>query len=1185
MKKHNWTRHLPCLGVSAAFLLSSNTIYAGTHYVPKLNVIRDEFNTEEKLNLSIYNPKVKLTSDGLFTTPMGLYVYTNYPTKIAEYQITIYRQSDVDNQYPLKTLRFSDISPYEAVLWNGDTDNGEPLSIDTEYKAVLTTISHTGLKDNVYAVMFRTLGHGVTQESDFIAYTKPNVEADLVNNGALFYGQLKSDSTIPGFGQSRIDHQGIVASAQDRKVVIQMSGLNDKKEVMLNGQRLVVDNHGRAMRELILSPGEYEFNLSWQDEEGQRQSQNEKLVVEQEDDIFYVGIVDITYAQNNVTGEGKAILEEADSHHYSGKGSWDGRVAFYLKANKGDYRLTAHLDTTETKLKNAFGHLGEKDPSRFVRELDPQSYYPIYGDDSTTESDIDTEGKFYIKLEKGKSYGLWGNYNTQITGNEFANFNRSLYGAKLYHESEETTQYGDTRTLATVFLSNGETRGSHNELASTGGSLYFLKHQRITEGSLKLSMEVRDRNTGRVISTSTLTEGVDYEVNQFQGRVMLTKALPMTSNGGVGSSIIEGGGNLVGGDPVWIIAEYEYYADGFDLEGQKVFGGRAYHWLNDHIRIGGTYINEDQSSGDNYELKGVDLILRPTQGTHTQMEYAKTKAGLSDIFVSSNGGLSFSQTVLSGDTRGAAWKVEQKIDFNDFTEQDIPLTFKGYYSKQQEGFSNFAKARSSDLEEWGGELRYDFEQDKHGLLLSYSQEKDKANYVEKLTRAQYYTALGDVYTAAFELQHRNDHNYGEDATHEALIAAKLERSFFDGRDKGYIIQQLTVAKSGDVADDNRTTIGYNSQITDSINIGAEIFASNRGAGGGIQAGWDVNEQTNLYTKVLNDVDSTSGRGITTVVGGRTKATSELELYSERQFKTSKIDHTTSDVYGVSYKPTEAQFIEGSYSVGRVNNRNRDRTSLSGHDETRRDVYAAGYGYKNDWFQIRNRLEYRIDEGSERIRQWVTTNRAKTIVSENLSWLAQFDFAKTFGNKDTSNDVVSNYTESMIGFAYRPKLINNLNLFGKLTYVYGLDPDDQLIANSTSSSGKRYTSSLYDQKSWVWSLEGVYEWNANWETAFKAAHRQGHLRYKNESNWYSSGASLYALRLNYKTGDWEYQVEGRTLRTDLADDHKDGFVTSIYRNIGDNIKMGVGYNFTDYNDNLTHLNYRSHGWFVNVVGSF
>ncbi|MCX8584772.1 hypothetical protein J3U16_01715 [Gilliamella sp. B3023] len=1180
MVKFNRFRNISYLSISAAFLLGSNSVYASTETVPKLNIIRDEFNSAEKLNLSIYNPKLKLTSQGLFNTPMGLYVYTNYPSKIAEYQITIYRQSDVDNQHPIKTLRFNEISPYEALLWQGDTDNGEPLSIDSDYKAILTTTSHDGLKDNVHAVNFSTLGHGIKQESEFISYSKSNVSSSSAAN--LTFGKLKSDSTIPGFGESRIDHQGIVSGAQDRKVVIQMAGLKDKKDVMLNGERLVVDNSGRAMREMILSPGEYQFDLTWKDEFGQTHSQNEKLVVQKENDIFYVGIVDVTYAQNNVSGEGQSIVEDADSHHYSGKGSWDGRVAFYLKANKEDYRLTAHLDTTETKLKNAFGHLGEKDPTRFVREIDPQAYYPIYGDDSTTESDVDTEGKFYVKLEKGKNYGLWGNYNTQITGNEFANFNRSLYGAKLYHESEQTTKYGDTRTLATIFLSNGETRGSHNELASTGGSLYFLKHQRVTQGSLKLSVEVRDRNTGRVLSTSTLTEGVDYEVNQFQGRIMLTKPLPMTSSGGSGSSIIEGG-NLVGGDPVWIIAEYEYYSDGFDLEGQKVFGGRAYHWLNDYLRIGGTYLSEDQASGDNYELKGVDLIVRPTQGTHTQLEYAKTKAKMNDIFVSSNGGLSFTETVLSGDTRGAAWKIEQKIDFNDFTEKDVPLSFKGYYSMQQEGFSSFAKARSSDLEEWGGELRYDFEPDKQGVLVGHSQEKDKANYVERITRAQYYTALGELYKTALELQQRNDHNYGSDSTKETLVAAKLERSFFDGRDKGYIIQQLTLNKSGDVADDNRTTLGYNSQVTESINIGAEVFGSNRGAGGGVQGSWDVNERTSLYTKLLNDVDSTSGRGITTVFGGKTNATSKMELYSERQFKTSKIDHTTSDIYGVNYKPTEAQYVEGSYSIGRVNNRNRNSTSLTGNDETRRDVYAVGYGFKNEKFQMRNRLEYRIDEASERIKQWVTTNRAKTIVSENLSWLTQFDFAKTLGERD--DKVVSNYTESMVGFAYRPQAINNLNLFGKLTYVYGLDPDDQLIANSTSSGSKSYTSSLYDQKSWVWSLEGVYEWNANWETAFKAAHRQGHLRYKGESNWYSSGADLYALRVNYKLGDWEYQVEGRTLRTSLADDHKDGLVTSVYRNVGDNIKMGVGYNFTDYNDNLTHLNYRSHGWFVNVVGSF
>lgn len=1251
------------LKIGGMILLCSCTALASmtVNSAPRMNLTQDGFNSEQKLNLTIYNPKIRLTEKGVFTSPLGFYVYTNYPTKISEYQIAIYRASDSDNLYPLKTIRFEEISPYEAILWHGETDTGERLTIDTDYKAILTVKNDEGRRDEVFASVFKTLGYGTPEESDFTAYTRTNgagfgteipqpdetyitvqrINGRLVNvvdlgklaklqddtqdafwqkvnhnnllaspikiagtdsnvtsttpdtqslTSNLLYGQLTDSSEIPGFGNSRVDYQGITSSAQDRKVVVQMNGLEGKNDVMLNGEYLVVDNQGRAMREIILAPGEYDFNLSWTDEFGEKQSQSERLQIEKENDIFYVALIEATYAQNNVSGDGKSILQDADEHHYSGKGSWDGRVAFYLKANVDEYRITAHLDTTETKLKNAFGHIGEKDSTRFTRELDPEAYYPIYGDDSTTESDVDTEGRFYIKLEKGKNYALWGNYNTQITGNEFANFNRSLYGAKIYHENDETTEYGDAKSFGTLFFSTGETMGSHNELASTGGSLYYLKHQRITEGSLKLYIEIRDRNTGRVLSTETMTEGVDYEVNNFQGRIILTSAIPMTASGSSGSSIISGG-NLVGGDPVWIIADYEYYSDGVDLDGQRVFGARGYRWLNDHIRIGGTYLNEDQSSGDSYQLQGLDLIIRPKKGTHTHIEYAATEAGLSDIFVSSNGGLSFNQASLTGDTKGAAWKIEQKIDFNEYTadDNDLPLTFSGYYSMQQQGFSSFSTARSSDLKEWGGELRYDFTQDQNGMLVSYSNEEDSASYVEKIARAQYFTVINEIYKGALELQHKRydalNSTESDDDTKETLVAAKLETLLFDGRDKAYVIQQLTVAKSGDVENDNRTTVGYTSQITDSLNLGAEVFASNRGAGGGVQGAWDVNERSKLYTKVISDVDSNSGRGVTAVFGSTTKATSQMDLYSERQFKNTNVDRTTSDVYGVSYKPTESQFIEGSYSIGRVNTKNRNSTSLTGNSETRRDIYAVGYGYKNESFQIRNKLEYRIDEGNDRIRQWVTTNRAKTVISENLSWIGQFDFAKTFGSDSSSSDVVSNYTEAVIGFAYRPMAINDLNLFGKVTYVYGSDPDDQLIANSTSSNGTSYYSSMYDQKSWVWSLEGVYEWNANWETAFKAAHRQGHLRYKGESSWYSSGASLYAARVNYKFSDWEVQLEGRTLRSSLADDHKDGIVTSVYRNIGDNAKIGVGYNFTDYNDNLTHLNYNSHGWFVNVVGSF
>ena len=44
------------------------------------------------------------------------------------------------------------------------------------------------------------------------------------------------------------------------------------------------------------------------------------------------------------------------------------------------------------------------------RRIDPDYYYPTYGDDSTVTEDAPTSGKFYVKLKKDETYGLWGNY-------------------------------------------------------------------------------------------------------------------------------------------------------------------------------------------------------------------------------------------------------------------------------------------------------------------------------------------------------------------------------------------------------------------------------------------------------------------------------------------------------------------------------------------------------------------------------------------------------------------------------------------------------------------------------------------------------------------------------------------------------------------------------------------------------
>ena len=49
-----------------------------------------------------------------------------------------------------------------------------------------------------------------------------------------------------------------------------------------------------------------------------------------------------------------------------------------------------------------------------------------------------------------------------------------------------------------------------------------------------------------------------------------------------------------------------------------------------------------------------------------------------------------------------------------------------------------------------------------------------------------------------------------------------------------------------------------------------------------------------------------------------------------------------------------------------------------------------------------------------------------------------------------------------------------------------------------------------------------------------------------------------------------------------------FVRSLVgldRDINKNFRIGVGYNFTDFSDDLTDFDYDHRGWFLNLVGTY
>jgi len=67
-------------------------------------------------------------------------------------------------------------------------------------------------------------------------------------------------------------------------------------------------------------------------------------------------------------------------------------------------------DTLEGPVGSLFSNFMQKTPDAMFRRINPDYFYPTYGDDSTSEDTAPTLGKFYVRLKKDAHYGLWGNF-------------------------------------------------------------------------------------------------------------------------------------------------------------------------------------------------------------------------------------------------------------------------------------------------------------------------------------------------------------------------------------------------------------------------------------------------------------------------------------------------------------------------------------------------------------------------------------------------------------------------------------------------------------------------------------------------------------------------------------------------------------------------------------------------------
>jgi hypothetical protein len=325
-----------------------------------------------------------------------------------------------------------------------------------------------------------------------------------------------------------------------------------------------------------------------------------------------------------------------------------------------------------------------------------------------------------------------------------------------------------------------------------------------------------------------------------------------------------------------------------------------------------------------------------------------------------------------------------------------------------------------------------------------------------------------------------------------------------------------------------------------------------------------------YTWVNNYVsDFDTAFGLKTnsgfTVGQKWNVTNRVSLYNESQYIKGDADKGTTNSLGMDFYMGEGWDAGFLYQKGELD---------SGKGDVDRDAFSVNLGRTSNTMNWASRLEYRRDHGAEERKQWLTTNRLSFKVDESLSLASRFNYSNT--QDYLSSQDGAKFTEVNVGFAYRPYNSTKWAFFGRYTYLYDLSTLGQEILNGSS----------YDQKSQVVSFESVYKLNEKLELALKYALRNGEARYgRGSGEWFDSRTSFYAGQVRYDVlYKWHGLVEYRALEVKEGG-AKQGYLVGVDRDITKNFRMGVGYNFTNFSDDLTKLDYKYKGWFVNFLGTY
>ncbi|MEO8999878.1 MAG: hypothetical protein ABI227_04380 [Rhodanobacter sp.] len=1126
--------------------------------------------------------------DGHITQPVQFQGYTNYSSFMRRIEVRVYRGDDTDLVTPLAVIEIPVANVVEA-KWDGKLPEGLNLRPGDKLSYVTRAYGTDGNFDETVPQQFQL----VTPKDYDRGAQQVRRQAEHALGMSLDTAQaqaLKLQGTIYGQNALRLQNIRVYGS----RVRIYGRDVPRDYTLKINNESFPIDQQRKFVAEFLEPIGTHSYTVSMQPAGGEEVKKTLAIDVTGKYS-FLVAMADVTVSRNSVSGN---VAPEAASESSQDNFIRDGRLAFYSKTKlKGKYLITAQADTTDRDVGQLFSGFLKADrrPQDVFRSLDPDMYYPTYGDDSTTTRDVDTQGRLYVRADWDQNQALWGNYATSFTGTEYAQYTRSLYGAALSWRSNDATQLGDAKSQLKVFGSQAQSVSGHNEFLGTGGSLYYLKQTDILPGSDVVTLAVRDHTTGRILSTTTLQRGADYEFDNLQGRIILTKPLAQTTTDNQTTLIRS---TPLNGYDQLLLVDYEYVPVGLKTS-DVAAGFRGKQWLGEHLAVGGTYVN-DGTNGGNYTMAGADVTLQAGRGTYLKLEKTHTESSLGPILYSDNGGFSFvqknprsAQNGLAAQS-GDAEAVEARANFKELGWTRNDWSAGAWWRNVGSGYSALSFDTGSAIRQYGfnflGYVTSDFSL--YGQY-SYAENNGEVLKQNQLTAQWRFDERSQI---GFELNQLSQQSLNGTTANPLLAALSYDYRLSSALELYSIAQYTLSDDNGAYPENNRLTVGSKYLFGNRSTVGAEVSDGSRGHGAQLNADYQLSTDHNLYSTYRYSTDTTAPDPLFNpdqqsgwTLGQRWRLTNQVSMYNESQFlkDPSAGAAGVAQTFGMDFYPAVGWSLGFTLQDGRL-----DATD----GMVTRHAYSVNAGRTDPDTDWASKLEYRQDRGAEQRDQWVTTNRLLYKVNEDWRIALRANYANAKDNFVVADG--ARLADVNLGFAFRPHDDTRWALFGRYTYLYDLASPAQDVGNSqmalgtqgvANSLGFAYNTGSndnYDQRTQVVSFEGIYRLDNRWELAGKLAGRWGGWRTgRGIGPWLDSRADFAAAQVRYHLiAKWDALAEYRWLGVRDGGD-KQGWLVGVDREVGENFKIGVGYNFTNFSDDMTHLRYDNKGWFLNMTGYY